>query len=158
MCCCWPIWVCLYPLAAGAAAATFLVLLAVIHKFTPSAGPTTDVAQMISAILFLASVVAVIVLLYTVSRWEHRLARSPLYRYPRHLVRLPLLGLLAVWSITDRNPLLLTNPLSQVRSENAEIFVGAIVIWQLLLWKGTPVRRVWHSVLRYSGFRPKDLK
>jgi hypothetical protein len=158
VCCCWPIWVCLYPLPAAAAVATYLISGAFTHKLTLTAGLGTDVAQMVSSLLYLTSVLVTIVVLYTVSRGEHRLARSPLYRYPRHIVRLPLLGLLAVWSITERNPLLLTNAPPQIRSESAEIFLVAILMWQLLLWKGAPVRRFWHATLRYSGFRPKNIQ
>ena len=152
VCCCGPIWMCLYPLAAGAAAATFASLLFFLNKIVPSSARPSEFASVLGAILFLGSVLVSIVLLYILSRWEHRLARSPLYRYPRHLLRLLLLGILAVWSITEQPPFLYRN-----RPEHVKIFLVAVVIWHLLLWKAAPLRRFWHGALRYSGLRPGDL-
>jgi hypothetical protein len=77
VCCCWPIWVCLYPLAAGAGAATFLILLAFIHKITLSLYGPAGPDGILGAAGFLGAVLVTVVMLVIVSRSEHRLARPP---------------------------------------------------------------------------------
>jgi hypothetical protein len=94
--------------------------------------------------LFLGAVLVSIVLLFILSRWEHRLARSPLLLVYATLVWLLLLGILAVWSITEQDPYRYRG-----RPENLKIFLGAVVVWHLLLPKAAPLRRFWHGALRY---------
>jgi hypothetical protein len=95
----WPVWVCLYPLAAGAGTAVGFAVASIFKKIILPLDPTAgDVANVIG----LAAAIAVG---YKLGRMEHRLARNAAYAVTRHLVRLVLLAILIMRAIHDPFPL-----------------------------------------------------
>jgi hypothetical protein len=91
----WQFFVCLYPLASLAAGATVVYTAGLLVRyFTPD--PVLATNTFLAALI---ACVAGVVVLAVASRIEQRLARHAAYRIPRHIVRLALFALLAIFAI-----------------------------------------------------------
>lgn len=148
-----PVWVCLYPLSALAGAFTFFYAYPFLLRFVPR---SLLVGQYLPT-LIVGSVVAAVVL-WTVSRFESVIAANGGFRIARHVVRLPLLGLLTILAI-ERTHGLRYNfawPLvSRILSipQYLAIVIGAMVAAHFVLWNWKWAREFWHRRLRGARLR-----
>jgi hypothetical protein len=146
-----PIFACLYPLAAGAAA---LVGRAVYVMAGP-VGPTTDVSSRLPFVLASAAIV-----LWTVSRLEHRLARFAPYRAVRHVVRLLLFGFYAVLLVfhspsSGYFPSSLPEIVGMIANPPALVVMVIVAfIMHRVLTRRQGLRESWHAALRVLRLRP----
>jgi len=130
-----PVWGALYPLAGvtGLAAGTAAVLL--LRKFYPA----TDLSLLISV-----AWMAMLIPAWPVSRFEHRLAaRSKLYRYLRHILRLAAAGSLVYYAS-------LTAP------DNLIPIVAIVVVGMHFLLQASGARAIWHGFLELLCLRSTE--
>jgi hypothetical protein len=147
----WELWICLYPIPAFAGLLTLLWSMPVLRSVLP-------VAPVIGPGLYavIGGFVLAMIVLWTLSRWEHRLATYAWYRVPRHIVRLVLLGFAAAL-LLQKYMGLPYNP-SQVgvvfrNPENIAIVAGAVVVAHFALWNWTWGRNFWHRRLEGARLR-----
>ncbi|MGH9747456.1 MAG: hypothetical protein ACRD59_15275 [Candidatus Acidiferrales bacterium] len=154
----WQFFVCLYPLPALAAGVTAIYSAGFLVKHFPP-----DPVFLTSTFLcVLAAYAAGIAVLYFATRIEERLARHAWYRIPRHLVRLALFALMAIFAIERASgiPMLGAVELSVISSNIARIlrtpdyliavFVF-VAIMHVMLWKAERLRAFWHRRLAGAG-------
>jgi len=148
----WPVWVCLYPFAAGIATAVGFAIAAIFGQLILPLDPTAgDVA-------YALGVAAAIVVGYKLGRMEHRLASYAAYTRMRHLVRLVLLAILVVRTLNDQNPLPrpgepLINLAALSNPTYLAIWIGVIAGVHFTLTKGERLRRWWHRYLEMIWLR-----
>ncbi len=115
---------------------------------------------------YLYSVAAATVLgaivLWTASRFEHRLARSNFYRIPRHILRLGMIGWAVALAIQkslglsyDVRPSALL-PLLQNHT-NLAIVIGAVIASHFILWNWSWPREFWHQRMVGARLRPSGI-
>ena len=149
----WMPMVCLYPLTSAAGAAAGFLSRPIFVAILPEDAGDVPLAL---ALALGAGVIALMI------RIEGRLAKSAQYRAARHVVRMVLLGLLAVPVIYTRIDAsapyvwaVVTSPSAIVEffstPSNAAIWLAAMVGVHVLLVKGEPVRRFWHQRLKWIG-------
>jgi len=148
-----PVWVCLYPLAAFAGAFTFYYAFPFVLRFVPRSLIVGSGLPLVAVGVAVAAVV-----IWIVSRFEHGLAANSAFRFARHFVRLPLLGLLAILAIERWHGLRynLSWPLvSRVLSipQYLAIVVGTMVAAHFALWNWKWGREFWHERLRGAQLR-----
>lgn len=149
----WPVWVCLYPLAAVTGAFTFYYAYPFLLRFVPRsvlAGENLPV--------LVVGFAAAAVVLWNVSRFEHVLAANQGFRLARHVVRLPLFGLLAILAIERYHGVRynLSWPLvSRVLSipQYLAIVIGTMVAAHFILWNWAWAREFWHRRLMIARLR-----
>lgn len=157
----WMFWICLYPMTA-AAVFTGLLTGSLLSRVL-TASDAASVAQ-------LGGVVAGFAAAVIVSRLEYKLAQNSPLRTARHIVRLLLLGALAVpflqafvgntniaGSPTRHVFAVLTHPqfLAQqlTNPQNLAIAVAVMVAAHFLLWKAERLRSFWHRRLFWIGLK-----
>ena len=150
----WEVWVCLYPLSALAGLFTLFYSL-------PFLRPLLPVSPILGPGLYSVALAIVlgVAVLWTASRLEHRLARSPFYRVPRHLLRLLMTG----WAVAlmiqkaqglpyDVRPAAVLPLLKD--STHLGIVIGAVVACHFILWNWRWPREFWHRRLVGARLRP----
>ncbi|HUB94687.1 MAG TPA: hypothetical protein VL993_02150 [Stellaceae bacterium] len=145
----WEVWVCLYPVAALAGFLTFAVVWPLLGAALSELG---------AAII---AVAAAAVVLWTMSRREHVWARSRLYRIPRHIIRLPLLGLATVALIELWLGLPYRMTPAAIRAilsvpANLALVAAIMVASHFILWNWTWGREFWHRRLVTTRLRKRD--
>jgi hypothetical protein len=143
----WTLWAILYPLTASAVVAAWFATGVGLRHVLPSADP--------SLVLCLAVVVALIPFVLLI-RLEQRMGRFTLYRIPRHVLRLVLLG---AWCLQEDTGI----PLASLRktlvvhwfADPAHLAAMAcgLLVAHFALWKGEWLREQWHSGLQSLGLR-----
>jgi len=154
-----PVWACLYPLAAGAGCLALFFVAGVAIRFIPRDAPLNPNLIASSIALF-----AALVVLWNVSRFEHVLARFNAYRIPRHLVRLGLLGGLAVVSIEWLRGIPLSFAVSAPSFKralfdptNLGIVLGVVVASHFILWNWKWAHDVWDRRLIAARLRKSEV-
>jgi len=153
----WPVWVCLYPLAALAGAFTFYYAFPFVLHFVPR---SLIVGSGLS--LMVVGLAAAAVGLWIVSRFEHVLAGNGVYRLARHFVRLPLFGLAAILVIERTHGVRYTLALpviSRVLSipQYLAIVIGTMIAAHFALWNWKWGREFWHERLRGAQLRKRGM-
>jgi hypothetical protein len=151
----WEVWICLYPLSALAGLLTLtngMPFLRSVLPASPIIGP-----GLYAVVL---GILAALVVLWNVSRLEHKLARYGAYRILRHLVRIPLLGIATVVAIEeaqgfpyDPTPAGINRILKT--PANLAIVVGAMVAAHFILWNWKAARAFWHRRLESAQLRTR---
>jgi hypothetical protein len=154
----WQFFVCLYPLPALLGGITAIYSAGFLVKMFPR----DPVFLSSTFFCVLAAYAAGIAVVYVAMRIEQRLARYTAYRIARHIVRLPLLGLMAIFAIERASgiPMLSSVDLSVFGANIARIlrtpdyliavFVF-VVIMHVILWKADFLRAFWHRRLAAVG-------
>jgi hypothetical protein len=152
-----PVWACLYPLAAGAGSLALLFVAGIAIRCLPRDVPINP-NLIASAIAF---VVALIVM-WNVSRFEHILARFDAYRIPRHLVRLVLLGGLAVVAIQWLRGIPISYAVSApsfkhvlFEPTNLGIVLGVVLASHFVLWNWKWAQDFWDRRLMAAQLRKR---
>jgi hypothetical protein len=142
-----PLWVGLYPINGLATAGMYLWL----SQAVPQQQATVNVP---------AAAAALVVFVVT-QRLEHQLARRPVYRIPRHVVRIGVIGLAAYAQLLRNQGHLLVDPLHLhvwrfLRNPVpvAIVVLGAVAVAHYLLWTDNGTRRAWHDLL--AALRLRD--
>jgi len=149
----WEVWVCLYPLAAFAGFFALIYGMALLRNVLPPS-PVIAPGLYVVVLGFLAAGVV----LWSVSRLEHTLARFSAYRISRHLVRLPLLGLATVIMIQKVQQLPYDPSPSGVMRilkvpTNLAIAIAVMVAAHFMLWNWKWAREFWHQRLAAAQLR-----
>lgn len=151
----WEVWVCLYPLSALAGLFTLVYTMPFLRSVLP---PSPIIGPGLYAVVL--GIIAAAVALWTASRLEHRLARSLLYRIPRHLVRLLMLGWAAAVAI-QKGQGLPYNPspaaiMPLLKEDHTALgtVIGVMVASHFVLWNWTWARDFWHRRLVGARLRP----
>ncbi|MGA8143307.1 MAG: hypothetical protein WB987_05400 [Candidatus Acidiferrales bacterium] len=153
----WQFFVCLYPLPALAAGFTTLFGTGLLARFF-----TAD--PVLRTITFLAALIGCgggVVVLVVASRVEQRLARHAWYRIPRHLVRLALFALMAIFAIERADGIPLFAAEFSISGANLgrilrtpdyliAVFVF-VVVMHFVLWKAETIRAFWHRRMEALG-------
>jgi hypothetical protein len=152
----WEVWVCLYPLAALAGLLTLLYSMPLLRRLLP---PSPIIGPGLYAVVL--GFVAAAVVLWSVSRLEHVLARFGFYRILRHVVRLPLLGLATVVVIQKLQGLPYDLTLAGITPilkapANLAIVVGVMIASHFILWNWKWAREFWHRRLASAQLRKRD--
>jgi hypothetical protein len=154
----WQFFVCLYPLPALLGGVTAIYSAGFLVKMFPP----DPVFLSSTFFCVLAAYAAGIAVVYVAMRIEQRLARHSAYRIARHIVRLPLLGLMAIFAIERASgiPMLSGVDLSVFGANIARIlrtpdyliavFVF-VAIMHVILWKAERLRAFWHRRLAGAG-------
>ena len=153
----WMFWVCLYPLTAVAGTVVGVMVAAFsARRLLPDEG------NIAAGFGFISAYIACII----VSRVEYKLAEHAAFRWTRHVVRLILLGILALPWIAGMMadapafPVMLrslSQPRVLVASLLTPVGVGtvavAVVGGHFLLLKAERLRAFWHRRLRWIGLK-----
>ncbi|MGO8819614.1 MAG: hypothetical protein ACLQVG_33685 [Terriglobia bacterium] len=152
----WELWVCLYPLSALAGFFTWMYSIPVLRPLLPQIGVTDP------GLCIVAGALAGAVALWIASRYEHVLARYSAHRIPRHLIRLPLLGLATALAIQKfegfrYNPTPAgLEPILKV-PQNLAVAVGVMIAAHFVLWNWTSAREFWHRRLAGAQLRKRRM-
>ncbi len=151
----WEVWVCLYPLSAVAGLLTLLYGMPFLRGVVPES-PIIAPGLYAVGLAFVAAAVV----LWNLSRLEHLLARSDLYRILRHLVRLPLLGLATVIALESAEGLPYDPTMPGVKRilstpTNLVIVVGVMIASHFILWNWKWAREFWHRRLAAAQLRKR---
>jgi hypothetical protein len=146
-------WAALYPFSALASVAAGVSAYLLLHDRLPNAhSPGIP----LNANAVLAAFGVALVALWIASRLDHRLARRPVYRATRHVVRL---GIIAVWvSVKLQGIGFLTPGFPRAwRPFQDPVEIGAalmaVVGMHFLMWTDNRVRDTWHGMLEAIRLR-----
>jgi hypothetical protein len=152
-----PVWVCLYPLAAAAGYFALLFVAGIAIRFVPRDAPINP-----NLIASGIAIVAALVVLWNVSRFEHIAARFNAYRIPRHVVRLVLIAGLAVMAIQRLQGIpisyaVLTPNFKHALADprNLAIVGGVVVASHFMLWNWKWARDFWNRRLTAVQLRKR---
>jgi hypothetical protein len=151
----WEVWICLYPLSAIAGLLTLLYGMPFLRGVVPASSIIAPGLYAVGLAFIAAAVV-----LWNVSRLEHVLARTGLYRVLRHLVRLPLVGLATVVALESAQGLPYDPTMQGVRRvlntpANLVIVVGVMIASHFILWNWKWARGFWHHRLVAAQLRKR---
>jgi hypothetical protein len=157
----WQFLVCLYPLPALAAAITAIYSAGFLVKTFPPE-PALLAGTFFCVLVAYSAGIAV---LYIAMRIEQRLARNAGYRIVRHVVRLALFALMAVFAIERASGIpLLTGPDPSAWSANVACILRTpdyliavfvfVVAMHFILWRADKLRAFWHRRLTATGLIP----
>ncbi|QOV88560.1 hypothetical protein [Humisphaera borealis] len=146
----------IYPGFVAVVAGTILIMSEVVDAWRPSmVNDNTDFAIILSPAVILG---------FIAIRLEQRLgARSGVYRFLRHLVRVVMLGAVVNWGArTEMGLPEAFDPLTLVadvlsRPKLALITIIPMLLYHLILIKWQQVREFWHGVLRFFYLRSTSL-
>jgi hypothetical protein len=153
--CVWPLWICLYPIAAAAGYFALLFGAGLAIRYVPRDAPINP-----NLIASAIGIVAGLIVLWNVSRFEHILARFNAYRIPRHAVRLALIAGLAALAIQRFQgiPISYMAPNLNFRyvfsdPKNIGIVLAVVVASHFILWNWKWARDFWNRRLTAAQLR-----
>jgi hypothetical protein len=151
----WEVWICLYPLSALAGLLTLTNAMPFLRGVLP---PSPVIGPGLYAVVL--GIAAALIVLWNVSRLEHRLARSNVYRIPRHLARIPMLGIATVVAIEKWRGLPYNPTPAAIRwilrtPANLAIVIG-VMIGAHFMWNWRSAREFWHRRLEGARLRKRD--
>jgi hypothetical protein len=151
----WELWVCLYPLPALAGLYTLVYAMRFLRGVLP---PSPIIGPGLYAVV-LGSLAAAIVL-WSLSRLEHVVAHHRSYRIARHLVRLPLLGMVTIVAIQKMQRLPYDPTPSGIAPilkspTNLAVVLGVMLASHFILWNWKDAREFWHRRLSGAQLRKR---
>ena len=140
----------LYPMAGLAAGATWVIGIAALLRFSPSAANGS--AGQLALVLLVSLIV-----FWIASRADHRLATSLRYRRARHVVRLLIVGTAVHVNLGALNGRGLSwSELAAFRPGEIAVVLASIAAAHLTLTRATSLRNRWHGFLKAVGLRPRS--